>query len=275
MTADRWARAVRDQLDLGRLLPLGGRADGAWITERAAAAVLRRAAHGVPGVRLGALRIALAESVPPAEADTDAGETDEMGEAGETDETDEMGVAGDVVPPPGALPTGPLRVTADFAATASRPLPGTASLLRAALASAAAEGVGLPVTEVDLRVTGLLEADPPDEEPEASSAPGRESPSAGREPSPAGQDAGREEARAAAAALSVTGVDRLTAALGGRPVHLGERRGEAAPPRRHARVEIAVRGGHRALDVARAVRGAVGGVLPDLPAVTVVVTAIG
>ncbi|MGC3004257.1 nucleopolyhedrovirus P10 family protein, partial [Streptomyces sp. G35A] len=36
-TADRWTRAVREQVGLGRLLPLGGPRDGAWIAERAAA----------------------------------------------------------------------------------------------------------------------------------------------------------------------------------------------------------------------------------------------
>ncbi|MFS4097347.1 nucleopolyhedrovirus P10 family protein, partial [Streptomyces sp. AF1A] len=56
--ADTWTQAVRHQLGLGRLLPLGGSRDGAWIAERAATAVLVRAADGVPGVRLGALRLA-------------------------------------------------------------------------------------------------------------------------------------------------------------------------------------------------------------------------
>ncbi|MFD9003989.1 nucleopolyhedrovirus P10 family protein [Streptomyces sp. NPDC059582] len=264
MTADRLARAVRDRLGLGRLLPLGGRADGAWITERAAEAVLRRSARGVPGVSLGALRIAPAD---PAEADR-ADEADEADDVNDVNDVNDVSEA--VVPPPSALPPGPLRVSADFAATASVPLPGTASLLRAALASAATEGLGLTVTEVDLRVTGLLDTGPPDEEPETSPEPARE-------PWASGAEAGPEEARAAAAVLSLAGVDRLTAVLGGRPVHLalGERQGEAAPPRRHARVEIAVRMEHRALDVARAVRVAVGGVLPDHPAVAVVVTAVG
>lgn len=47
MTADGWTSAVRHQLSLGRLLPLGGPRDGAWITEAAAEAVLRRAVRGV------------------------------------------------------------------------------------------------------------------------------------------------------------------------------------------------------------------------------------
>ncbi|MER7972318.1 nucleopolyhedrovirus P10 family protein, partial [Streptomyces sp. NPDC096080] len=66
MTAD-WTRAVREQLGLGRLLPLGGARDGAWISEAAAEAVLRRAAGEVPGVRLGRLRLALADPQETAE----------------------------------------------------------------------------------------------------------------------------------------------------------------------------------------------------------------
>ncbi|MDF3147647.1 nucleopolyhedrovirus P10 family protein, partial [Streptomyces sp. T21Q-yed] len=65
-TADRWTQAVKRQLGLGRLLPLGGPHDGAWITEGAAEAVLRRAAEDMRGVRLDALRIAL---VDPDDAD--------------------------------------------------------------------------------------------------------------------------------------------------------------------------------------------------------------
>lgn len=48
-TADRWTRAVREQLRLGRLLPLGGPGDGAWIAERAAREVLLVAARGWRG----------------------------------------------------------------------------------------------------------------------------------------------------------------------------------------------------------------------------------
>ena len=62
MTAERLdARTVRQRLGLGRLLPLGGRRDGAWMSEEAAQAVLGRAAGTVPDVRLGGLRMALAD----------------------------------------------------------------------------------------------------------------------------------------------------------------------------------------------------------------------
>jgi hypothetical protein len=62
----------------------------------------------------------------------------------------------------------------------------------------------------------------------------------------------------------------------GRAVHVEERPdGTAALPRRHARVELAVRADHRALDVAREVRGAVAEALRDQPTVAVLVTAVG
>ncbi|MFF9062794.1 nucleopolyhedrovirus P10 family protein [Streptomyces sp. NPDC101213] len=242
MTSDGWTRVVREQLAMGRLLPLGGPRDGAWIAEDAAGAVLRRAARELPGVRLGALRIAVA----------DPGATYEP-----------------VVPaPPSALPPGPLRVTAEFAAAASAPLPTTASRLRTALAVAAAERLGLVVAEVDLRVTALLDGE--EERPAPGSGSGPES---GRPPRPATAAREGDEARVAEAALSVPGVSALTDALG-RAVRLEERRDvTAALPRRHARVEIAVRADHRALEVARGVRAAVSEALADQPTVAVLVTA--
>ncbi|MFD1272166.1 hypothetical protein ACFQ51_10295 [Streptomyces kaempferi] len=77
-----------------------------------------------------------------------------------------------------------------------------------------------------------------------------------------------------AAVLSVPGVIRLTGALG-RPVHFTEVRGtDPALPRRHVRVELAVSAAERTADVARAVRARVAEVLPDLPSVAVLVTAV-
>ncbi|MES5822664.1 nucleopolyhedrovirus P10 family protein [Streptomyces sp. RG80] len=233
MTADRWTRTVRHQLGLGRLLPLGGAHDGAWIAEQAAEAVLRRAVRDLRAVRLDGLRIALAD---PEDARDPA-----------------------VPPPPSALPPGPLRVTADFAATADEPLPATAALLRTTLATAATERLGLEVTDVDLRVTSLL-----DEEPE---------PEPVRRPEPPSVTAADEDP-AALAALSVPGVTGLTAALG-RAVQTQERQGETALPRRHVRVEVAVDAERRAVDVARAVRREVGKALPGHPTVAVLVTVVG
>ncbi|GHB29210.1 MULTISPECIES: hypothetical protein [Streptomyces] len=215
--AEGWTAAVRQRLGLGRLLPLGGAADGAWIAERAAAAVLRDAAAG-SGAVLGPLRIA------PADAE---------------------GAPEPVVPgPPSALPPGPLRIEAGFAATARRPLPATADALRSAL-TVAAERLGLVVDEVNLRVTELL-----DEEP---GRPGRP-PAEVREAVPDGV--------AGAAAAGVPGVVSLTRVLGG-PVHMAAG---------HVRVELATAGSHRALDVARAVREAVTGAVDGSPTVAVLVT---
>ncbi|WP_432053908.1 hypothetical protein [Streptomyces sp. bgisy022] len=302
MTAERWTRAVREQVGLGRFLPLGGPLDGAWIAERAAAAVLRSAVRDVDGVRLGDLRIGLAAP----------------GSAGEP-----------VVPgPPSALPPGPLRVTAQCAATAAEPLPVAAERLRTALVRACAERVGLVVEEVDLRVTDLLDGpgdtarpdagdrreataasaasaawsgpsgpsvpsgpspaeaarDAPDAGEAAGAAPaagtdgrpadGDDPPAAGSEDGPRNgpEDGDGDERRVAEAALAVPGVARLTGSPG-RAVRLTSVPGEAALPHRQVRVDLAVRTGHRALDVALAVRAAVGAALPDRPAVAVLVTA--
>ncbi|MFF7738515.1 nucleopolyhedrovirus P10 family protein [Streptomyces sp. NPDC007984] len=240
MTADRWTRAVRHQLGIGKLLPLGDARDGAWIAERAAEAVLRSAASDAPGVRLDALRVAVADP----------------------EDTREPAVPA----PPSALPPGPLRVTAEFAATAARPLTATASALRQALATAADRRLGLTVTEVDLLVTGLL-----DDEGPAEGGPDVAVP----EPPADTRAEGEDEARVAAAALGVPGVRHLTGTLG-HPVHIELLFPEgAALPHRHVRLELAVGADGRARDVAREVRTAVRRTLSDHPTVAVVVSAIG
>ncbi|MFF3890235.1 nucleopolyhedrovirus P10 family protein [Streptomyces sp. NPDC001914] len=256
MTADRWTQVVRQRLGLGRLLPLGLALDGAWITEEAAGSVLRRETAAVEGVRLGALRIALAD---PDRAGTPA-----------------------VPPPPSALPPGPLRVTAEFRASADptalgvEPLPAVAARLRLAVVSAATRLLGLDVAEVDLRVTDLLE----DEDEVSSAGPAgtdRGEPVAvrgdGVRPAPAPRDP--EEAGIAAAVLAVPGVTRLTDSLG-RPVHVESTPPDTEPalPRRHIRVELEVAGDERAVDVARAVRAAVTEAVRDTPSVAVLVTAV-
>ncbi|WP_329298920.1 nucleopolyhedrovirus P10 family protein [Streptomyces sp. NBC_00659] len=289
MTADRWTQVVRHQLGLGRLLPLGLALDGAWITEEAAESVLRRETAAVEGVRLGALRIALADP--------------------------DLAGAPAVPPPPSALPPGPLRVTAEFRASVNptspgaEPLPAVAARLRLTVVSAATRLLGLDVTEVDLRVTGLVdEAEAPTEHPaggergaavavpaagvqERAAAPAdglREHPGgASAAGSRDGAGAGTaddvrtasvpkdpEEVRIAAAALAVPGVTRLTDVLG-RPVHVGSApAAEAALPRRHVRVELEVSGDERAVDVARAVRAAITQAAQDTPSVAVLVTAV-
>ncbi|ARZ70749.1 hypothetical protein SMD11_5157 [Streptomyces albireticuli] len=244
MVADRWTRAVRAQLGLGRLLPLGGPADGAWIAESAAAGALRRAGGAaVPGLRLGRLRLALDDPVTAARP---------------------------AVPvPPSGLPPGPLRVTAEFAATAGEPLPAVAERLRSALWSAAERELGLVVGAVDLRVTALLEevTSEPEEPGEAAGAAdtpeaaeaGRGADRSGRQPAPSDT--------ASRAALGVPGVARLHPVLGAPP---------PSPPGdiRHVQIQIAVTAGHRPLDVARAVRAAVTAAEQGPVTVSVLVTAV-
>ncbi|MFF0184450.1 nucleopolyhedrovirus P10 family protein [Streptomyces sp. NPDC005244] len=251
MTADRWAQVVRQQLGLGRLLPLGRSRDGAWITESAADAVLRRAARAVDGVRLGALRIALADPDAP--------------------------YASAVPAPPSALAPGPLRVTAEFGAAAdptapgSDPLPATAERLRLALSAAAAQRLGLDVSEVDLQVTDLL-TDPPErpgikEEGEGvREAAGPKEPKVPKDP---------EAARIATVVRAVAGVTSLTEALGRSVDITTPAASEPAVPRRHVRVELAVSPDFRAVEVARAVRTAVAEAARDTPSVAVLVTAVG
>ncbi|WP_053912666.1 nucleopolyhedrovirus P10 family protein [Streptomyces sp. SCSIO 75703] len=178
-TAQRWARTVREQLGHGRFLPLGGPLDGVWITERAARNVLLTAFDEVRGAWAGTLRVGPAE---------------------------EGDVREPAVPaPPSGLPPGPLRVTADFAATAARPLPETADRLRGALAETAGR-LGLTVTEVDLRATDLL--DPSDEgRPGAGTADGGPA-AGGEEAAPHGGAAGavgEEAAEGDGAAGAATG----------------------------------------------------------------------
>ncbi|GGZ44098.1 hypothetical protein GCM10010387_43080 [Streptomyces inusitatus] len=241
------ADAVRVRLGLGRLLPLGGPGDGAWLTERAAVAVLRRAAAGIPGAALGKVRLALAD---PAEAGVPA-----------------------VPPPPSALPPGALRIEAEFEAThetgntagagagdeagavagavaaVPRPLPDVADALREALFSAAMDSLDLAVEAVDLRVTALVET--------VRGAPGG--------PASSGPEAPAEESDReplARAVASVPGVARLTSLLGAAVrVTPGD-----------VRVEVAIVSGRRPLDVVRAVRAAVTSALGDDRPVAVVVT---
>ncbi|CAL9386465.1 hypothetical protein [Streptomyces atacamensis] len=228
MATDRLAQAVRRQIGFGRLLPLGEAEDGTWIAERAAAGVLRRAADGLPGVRPGTLRLSPAEP----------------GAGGRP-----------AVPmPPSALPPGPVRITAEFEAGTEEPLPAAAGRLRAALAEAAERRLGLVVAAVDLRITGLLEG------PDEGAPP--EGPSGERAGGGKAPDTGEAGTAVGAATLAVPGVVRLAPELGGaaralRTVDTGPGDAAGAAPGRHVRVQFAVAADHRALDVARGVRGAV------------------
>ncbi|MCG0289230.1 nucleopolyhedrovirus P10 family protein [Streptomyces sp. PSAA01] len=242
MVTDRLAQTVREQLRLGRLLPLGEREDGSWITEHAAGEVLRRAADEIPDAHLGALRIA------PADPDTTATPA--------------------VPPPPSALPPGTLRIAAECGATLVEPLPVTADRLRDVLLDAATDRLGLLVEAVDVRVTDVLDELPP----QPPAAPRLHQPPPPRPTSVERSDPPGPTATAARAAASVPGVARLAPVLGSpRPVRI-----EGA----HIRIELAVAADHRAVDVARAVRTAVAQAVSipapgdQPPTVAVLVTAV-
>ncbi|WP_314172933.1 hypothetical protein [Streptomyces winkii] len=260
MDAEGLSRAVRRQLGLGRLLPLGDAADGAWLAESAAAEALYGAvSRDLPDVRMGGLRLCLADpdtAAPPA-----------------------------VPPPPSALPPGPLHIDAEFATAPHAPLTTTAELVRAVLLTAADRALGLRVATVDLRITDLLESgdghdghgsfDGPGEDtaPAAGAgAPGAAGTEPGvrglrrtgdgrRPPAPADEPRG---AATAQAVISVPGVTRLAPALGsglgGLPAEAvtvtdtADADGRGAG--RHLRIQLAVAEGSRVLDVARAVRHA-------------------
>ncbi len=237
MTADEMVRAVREQVGLGRLLPLGGAADGAWVAERAAAAVLGTAGGAVPGVLLDRVRIGMAD---PGAHDWGAVR------------------AAHPDAPAGALPAGPLRVEGWLRARPDRPLPATAAELRALLADAADRLLGLAVVEVDLRVTGLLGDDPP-----YPAEPGASTP----EPSAAGPGS-REPGTAEPASGRRPDVGRVSVQHGDRPDRAGRPVPEAVwevpgvlraarpPGGPDGRLLVGVRAGHRVLDVALAVRRA-------------------
>ncbi|NLU74776.1 hypothetical protein HCC61_19190 [Streptomyces sp. HNM0575] len=269
MDAEGLSRAVRQQLGLGRLLPLGDAADGAWLVESAAVAVLRRAvSESLPDVRLSGLRLCLAD---PDGAGAPA-----------------------VPPPPSALPPGPLHIDAEFASAPHAPLTTMAELLRGALLRSADRELGLRVVSADLRVTDLLEGgnghDGHGQDGRgrdghrafsggtrggASAAPDGPwhrayserrrpgGPPAEHPPAPADDPRGTATAQAV---ISVPGVTRLAPVLGsahgGLPADAvsvtGTTDGNGRTTGRHLRIQLAVAEGSRALDVARAVRHAAG-----------------
>ncbi|WP_328836396.1 hypothetical protein [Streptomyces europaeiscabiei] len=238
MKTEAWTQAVRHQLDLGRLLPLGGPDDGTWITEQAAVQALGRAAAGIPGVRLGTLRIG---SAPP-------------------EPVSESAVPPPAVPPPvSALPPGPLKIEAAFTAPLGQPLPETADQLRSTLLHAAAERLGLATVTADLRVTDLHEGPETGVKSRTTARPTRSAPeAAAARSSPPVTGAGSMRGLAgelADVATGVPGVARLTAVLGSRPVRT---EGHDDPPGRHIEIQFAVAAGHHPREVARAVREAVG-----------------
>ncbi|MFF9626187.1 hypothetical protein [Streptomyces griseosporeus] len=240
METAAWTQAVRHPFGLGRLLPLGGPADGAWITERAAVEALGRAANEIAGVRLESLRIGPA----PLEFVSEPA----------------------VRPPAGAMPPGPLTIEAAFSASLGQPLPETAEELRSRLLDAAARRLGLTTVAADLRITDLHEvpqtgteartaARPitPTPTPYGTAAAPTAAPRSSRPVTGAGFPRGLG-GDLADVATGVPGVAGLTTVLGSRPVRTQDR---ADPPDRRVEVHLAVAPGHHPLEVARAVRTAV------------------
>ncbi|MGW0621339.1 hypothetical protein ACWD3P_28105, partial [Streptomyces sp. NPDC002765] len=239
MKTEAWTQAVRHQFGLGRLLPLGGPADGAWITEQTAVQVLGRAASEIPGVRLESVRIGPAPLEPVSEPA--------------------------VRPPAGAMPPGPLRIEAAFSASLGRPLPETADELRSTLLDAAARRLGLATVTADLRVTGLHEIPQTDTKSRTGAEPMRPAPASPAPAPPAPAPAAARSSLPGAGAGSprgpvgdladvvtgVPGVAGLASVLGTRPVKVEDR---ADQPGRRVEVHLAVAPGHHPLEVARTVR---------------------
>ncbi|GAA3885394.1 nucleopolyhedrovirus P10 family protein [Streptomyces sedi] len=247
MGADGLLSTMRRQLGLGRLLPLRQEAEWAgWLTERAARAALTRAvAEAAPGVRLGELR--LGADGDPRDPSEDAA----------------------LPAPSGALPPGPLRMTAEFAAYPTVPLTGVAERVRAALVEEATERLGLSVAAVDLEVTELLS------EPPEPAGPPHEPPS----PPDSLRSGGPCADEVAEAVTAVDGVAGLSAVLDG---WLGAVRVEdrQEPPSRLVRLQWEAEG-RRPLpalagEVARAAASAAArdGGAPGPVRVTLLVTAV-
>ncbi len=130
---------VRAELRPGRPLPLGDEDEDAWIVETAAARTFRATAESLPGVLAGSCRV-----VP---LDQEAARR---------------------APLPGRAPyRGPLRVTLEVAATAEWTVPELADRVRALVARAARESVGMDVAEIDVAVIDILD----DERPATGDAP--------------------------------------------------------------------------------------------------------
>ncbi|WP_326795185.1 hypothetical protein OG946_06505 [Streptomyces sp. NBC_01808] len=217
MTAGNWERAVREQVGLGRLLPLGDAADGTWIAERAAAGVLRRAAAGVREARVTGLRVGLADPGDQVDSEPRGGRADARA----------LGGAEAVGPAPvSALPYGELRISAQCDATVDRPMTATAAALREALLRGAEERLGLRVAAVDVHVAGLLETPQTAAQPVPGGPPDSPPPTA------------RETDRPGHGAPDVPGVVDS----------------DVLPDGDHAEVRVVLDSAHRALDVARAVR---------------------
>ncbi|MFF1423165.1 hypothetical protein [Streptomyces sp. NPDC058280] len=121
---------VRLELRPGRTLPLGDPDEDAWIVEAAVARTFRAVAESLPRVRAGSCRIG-----PP---DLPGGRDTAMTPAG-----------------PGIR--GPVHVRLDVAAAPHRSLPELAETVRARVAEAARNAIGIEIESIDVAVVDLLD----------------------------------------------------------------------------------------------------------------------
>lgn len=243
---DRLARTVREQVSLGRIVPLGGPGDTSWITESAAVRVLRRACAAMPHARLGAVRFGPTDPVTGAGGGADA---ETAARTGTGTGSAAAGVAPVAGAPMGALPHVPVRIGAAFEAAVDEPLPVTADRMRDVLWTAARDLLGIAVAAVDLTVTGLLAEEFPvtgwPQEPDEGPAARVTVPDPYRP--------------LEVAALAVPGVAGLTGRLAGfaQGLRVRDTAEPGLPPARLVQVQIAVAPGLVPLRVAREVVTAV------------------
>ncbi|RDG38365.1 Asp23/Gls24 family envelope stress response protein [Streptomyces corynorhini] len=125
---------VRLELRPGRSLPLGAPEDDAWIVEAAAARAFRAAAESLPSVRAGSCRIA---PLDPAVARRGGG------------------AAG------GPADRGPVQVRLEVVAGLQWPLPELAESVRARVAEAAEDAIGIDVARIDVLIVDVLDEEDP------------------------------------------------------------------------------------------------------------------
>ncbi|MBB0245737.1 hypothetical protein FNQ90_16905, partial [Streptomyces alkaliphilus] len=168
---------VREQVRMGRLLPLGDPvpAGAGWIAEGAVRELLTGDAHAVPGARLLRLRFSPDTTAAP---------------------------LGREERPAAGLTAGAVLLDAEVLLSGEEPLPQAAERVRTAL-TAGARALSLPVTAVDVRVAGLLEAEERPEEP-GDGAPTVPDTPASRTPSRPGSTSGDTDARERAVVTAVT-----------------------------------------------------------------------
>ncbi|MEV7422304.1 hypothetical protein [Streptomyces sp. NPDC091212] len=125
---------VRLELRPGRPLPLGDPEDDTWIVEAAAARAFRAAAESLPMVRAGSCRIGPLDP----------------GAAGRTGTS-----------PGGPGDRGPVQVRLEVVAGLQWPLPELAESVRARVAEAAQDAIGIEVARIDVLIVDVLDDEAP------------------------------------------------------------------------------------------------------------------